>query len=326
MQVAILIFVKLTALDAIGPYEVLSRLPDADLRFVAKEPGTKRTDTGALGITADAALAEVLVAALGCPRFRPYASNDVIGAEIGGERPRRRQDRAGRQPARADRVAQPGLDLRAHPPRLRAIDLDQQVGPVALEEFDRPFEDVALEAFGVDLDEAHVADIEVIQSVYRHVQFAMVAMDQRESVRAMYAGWMAGRISADVRVAFKVAVARVLSPHASALLLDVDEGLGRVLTAGALHASCGLIVAADDPAIHAAAEEFRRHGGQVDAVEVGLSTREGVDELYSAMSERPVDALLANAGHGLGQAFLDQDFDDIEHVIVREDEILGVIQ
>jgi putative intracellular protease/amidase len=58
MKIAILIFDKLTALDAIGPYEVLSRLPDADLRFVAKEAGLKRTDTGALGVSADAALTD----------------------------------------------------------------------------------------------------------------------------------------------------------------------------------------------------------------------------------------------------------------------------
>jgi transcriptional regulator GlxA family with amidase domain len=56
MKIAFLIFDKLTALDAIGPYEVLSRLPEADLRFVAKEAGTKRTDTGALGLSADATL------------------------------------------------------------------------------------------------------------------------------------------------------------------------------------------------------------------------------------------------------------------------------
>ena len=59
MKIAFLIFDKLTALDAIGPYEVLSRLPHADLRFVAKETGIKRTDTGALGIQADLALDEL---------------------------------------------------------------------------------------------------------------------------------------------------------------------------------------------------------------------------------------------------------------------------
>jgi len=59
MQIAILIFDKLTALDAIGPYEVLSRLPGAELSFVAKEAGPKRSDTGALGLSADRSLAEL---------------------------------------------------------------------------------------------------------------------------------------------------------------------------------------------------------------------------------------------------------------------------
>jgi transcriptional regulator GlxA family with amidase domain len=58
-RIAILVFDGLTALDAVGPYEVLSRLPDSELTFVAKEPGTKRTDTGALGINADLAIAEI---------------------------------------------------------------------------------------------------------------------------------------------------------------------------------------------------------------------------------------------------------------------------
>ena len=59
MKIAILVFDRLTALDAIGPYEVLSRLPDAELSFVAKQPGMKRTDTGSLGINADRALGAV---------------------------------------------------------------------------------------------------------------------------------------------------------------------------------------------------------------------------------------------------------------------------
>lgn len=53
----------------------------------------------------------------------------------------------------------------------------------------------------------------------------------------------------------------------------------------------------------------------VDTVQADLATTEGVDKLYAAAKGRPVDALLANAGHGLGKAFLDQDFDDIRHVI-----------
>ena len=56
MRIAILVFPKLTALDAIGPYEVLSRLPEAELTFVAPDPGELRTDTGRLGITADSSI------------------------------------------------------------------------------------------------------------------------------------------------------------------------------------------------------------------------------------------------------------------------------
>jgi transcriptional regulator GlxA family with amidase domain len=59
MRIAILIFDRLTALDAIGPYEVLSRLPGAELHFVAPDRGTVRADTGALGLSADRALYEV---------------------------------------------------------------------------------------------------------------------------------------------------------------------------------------------------------------------------------------------------------------------------
>ena len=59
MQIAILLFDRLTALDAVGPYEVLSRLPDATVTFVAERPGLKRTDTGQLALSADAALEEV---------------------------------------------------------------------------------------------------------------------------------------------------------------------------------------------------------------------------------------------------------------------------
>jgi putative intracellular protease/amidase len=59
MDIAILLFDNLTALDAMGPYEVLSRLPGANLTFVATEPGTKRSDTGRLGIVADASIDDI---------------------------------------------------------------------------------------------------------------------------------------------------------------------------------------------------------------------------------------------------------------------------
>ena len=58
MQIAILLFDGITALDAVGPYEVLSRLPGATTRFVAREPGPKRTHEGGLAMLADCSLAE----------------------------------------------------------------------------------------------------------------------------------------------------------------------------------------------------------------------------------------------------------------------------
>jgi transcriptional regulator GlxA family with amidase domain len=59
MEIAILLYDRLTALDAIGPYEVLSRLPGARARFVASEPGPVVTDNGMLTLVAEASLADV---------------------------------------------------------------------------------------------------------------------------------------------------------------------------------------------------------------------------------------------------------------------------
>lgn len=59
MQIAVVLFDRFTALDAVGPYETLGRAPDAELVFVAERTGPVRTDQGALAITADKTLAEV---------------------------------------------------------------------------------------------------------------------------------------------------------------------------------------------------------------------------------------------------------------------------
>lgn len=75
--------------------------------------------------------------------------------------------------------------------------------------------------------------------------FAMVALDQRETLATMLRAARGRDVGTDEVAAFKVAAARALSPHASAVLLDLDTGLGPVLDAGALAAGCGLIVAAD---------------------------------------------------------------------------------
>ncbi|MDQ3979943.1 MAG: DJ-1/PfpI family protein [Actinomycetota bacterium] len=59
MQVAILLFDRFTALDAVGPYEVLCWLPESDVRFVAAEPGLKRNHPGSLALLAEYSLDDV---------------------------------------------------------------------------------------------------------------------------------------------------------------------------------------------------------------------------------------------------------------------------
>jgi transcriptional regulator GlxA family with amidase domain len=59
MQVAIPLFPRFTALDGIGPYEVLQRVPDIDVTFISHRRGEVRTENGFLGITADATFEEL---------------------------------------------------------------------------------------------------------------------------------------------------------------------------------------------------------------------------------------------------------------------------
>jgi putative intracellular protease/amidase len=59
MRIAIPLYEQFTALDAVGPYEVLSRIPGAEVVFVAEKPGPYSTDTGALTMVADMAFSEV---------------------------------------------------------------------------------------------------------------------------------------------------------------------------------------------------------------------------------------------------------------------------
>ena len=58
MQIAIVLYPGLTALDAVGPYEVLRQLPDAEIRFVAAAPGPVVTDSGVLFLGATHSYAE----------------------------------------------------------------------------------------------------------------------------------------------------------------------------------------------------------------------------------------------------------------------------
>ena len=100
-----------------------------------------------------------------------------------------------------------------------------------------------------------------------------------------------------------------------AIVTGASSGIGLELAAICAQEGFDLLVAADRPEIHTAAEKFRSLGAEVTVVEGDLASREGVDRLWAAAAGRPVDALLANAGHGLGRAFLEQDFDEVRHVV-----------
>jgi short-subunit dehydrogenase len=101
-----------------------------------------------------------------------------------------------------------------------------------------------------------------------------------------------------------------------AIVTGASTGIGLELAKCCAREGFDLLIAADEPEIETAASEIRALGAIVDTVQADLSTVDGVDRLYEA-SKRigPVDALLANAGRGLGGAFLDQDFDRARLVI-----------
>lgn len=100
-----------------------------------------------------------------------------------------------------------------------------------------------------------------------------------------------------------------------AFVTGASSGIGFELAAICAREGYDLIVVADSLEIEDAAERLRAMGATTTAVYADLATLDGVDLAYQAAAGRPIDALLANAGHGLGHAFLDQDFDEIEHVI-----------
>ena len=100
-----------------------------------------------------------------------------------------------------------------------------------------------------------------------------------------------------------------------AMVTGASTGIGYELAILCAKQGFDLLVVADQPEIHQAAAQFRNYGVAVEAVETDLASLENVDKFYDAARGRPVEALLANAGHGLGGGFLDQDFGDVVHVI-----------
>ncbi|MFL6762024.1 MAG: SDR family NAD(P)-dependent oxidoreductase [Sphingomicrobium sp.] len=99
-----------------------------------------------------------------------------------------------------------------------------------------------------------------------------------------------------------------------AIVTGASSGIGLELAKCAAKDGYELIVAADTPFVEAgpALEQF---GVEVQEVQADLATQDGVQQLLASIAGRPVDVLVANAGHGLGHGFLDQSPKEWLHII-----------
>jgi len=102
-----------------------------------------------------------------------------------------------------------------------------------------------------------------------------------------------------------------------AVVTGATSGIGYELARLCALNGFDLVAVADNRKIKECAGEFSKLGANVRAVKADLSIQSGVDCLYDAVKDlnRPIDALCANAGRGLGGAFLDQDWNEIADVI-----------
>jgi short-subunit dehydrogenase len=105
-----------------------------------------------------------------------------------------------------------------------------------------------------------------------------------------------------------------MSARKLAIVTGASSGIGLELAKLAAQDGFDLIVAADTPFVDAGAG-LKNLGVEVESIETDLATKHGVDQLLALVGDRPVGVLVANAGHGLGHAFLDQPTDEWIHVV-----------
>ena len=99
------------------------------------------------------------------------------------------------------------------------------------------------------------------------------------------------------------------------VVTGASSGIGLELARLAARDGCDLVLAADRDLSEGAGAAREAGAASVETVECDLATKEGIDELMAKIGERRVDVLIANAGHGKGGAFLEQNWDDIAHII-----------
>lgn len=99
-----------------------------------------------------------------------------------------------------------------------------------------------------------------------------------------------------------------------ALVTGASSGIGLELAKLCAKAGHDLLVAADRP-LDQARQELSAAGASVETVQADLATEDGVRKVVEAAKGRPIEILCANAGHGLGRAFLDQEWREVRHVI-----------
>jgi len=99
-----------------------------------------------------------------------------------------------------------------------------------------------------------------------------------------------------------------------AVVTGASSGIGLELMRLCAGNGYDLVVAADRP-LRDAVRQGQELGVTVEALQLDLAQIANVETLYSALKGRQVDVLIANAGHGLGKAFLDQDIREAQHVI-----------
>jgi short-subunit dehydrogenase len=102
-----------------------------------------------------------------------------------------------------------------------------------------------------------------------------------------------------------------------AVVTGASSGIGYELARIAADEGYDLLIAANEDEINTAAGELKTKGVRVTAVVADLATSEGVRQLVDGINANPasLELLFANAGCGLGKAFLDQDMVDVKHVV-----------